>query len=435
MDPSRSGRFVTSAALILLWLVMSAHSGFAQVVYTYVSNKFNLFSCGGDTICSTVNPATTSYTTNDFVTATITLAQPLAGGLNLQDLRGLPGFSLTMYDGHQKMTLDPGVPGEAIVSTDANGRIIEPWSVFVNCCLFPNNNVFTVNWPNVRGVGDGGGLTVPNGSFPNTPRNQGMIFASPGNWIGGTVLSVDDPVYGPGSITRDAAAGLDWLDLTLTQNRTLADVLGQLGDGGQFSGFRHATSTEVFQLFTDAGIPFIETAFATTTPSATNVPSVPHLMLKLGITGGNSVAVFSSGYLADGPAPSIYYTAFLANSPGFGTASASTLGSAGGGQAISSVGHALVRPTSPAAIAASLVSQIQTLASNGSLATDQATGLIDKLNALISSLNRGNKNSSCGQLAAFVNQVNALVRTRALSAATGAQLIASATRISNDIGC
>jgi hypothetical protein len=154
----------------------------AQVIYSYRGNTFNLFSCGGDVLCPNPDPQFTSYTTSDYVSAVLTLSQPLPGGLNLQNVRNLPGFSLTMTDGHQVMTLDPGVPGEALVSTDANGNIVAPWSVFVNCCSFPNNNVFALNWPGVRGIGDGGGLTVPTGLFPNTPRDQGMIFGSPGVW-------------------------------------------------------------------------------------------------------------------------------------------------------------------------------------------------------------------------------------------------------------
>src|SRR5262245_39376335 len=158
----------------------------------------------------------------------------------------------------------------------------------------------------------------------------------------GQVLSADDPVYGVGSITRDMATGLDWLDLTLTQNRTVPDVVSQFGVGGQFAGFRYATSTEVFQFFTDAGIPFIVTTFATVTPSAANVPSVPDLMLKWGVTGTFVGLSSSNAYLADGPAPSVYYTAILAYNPGAGVAYASTRGSSAGGNAISFLGHALV---------------------------------------------------------------------------------------------
>lgn len=154
----------------------------SEVGYSYQGNNFNLFSCDGNNLCSDSDPLHTSYTTSDFITAVITLDEPLPGNLNLENIRDLPGFTLTMTDGHQVLTLDPGVPGEAFVSTDADGNIIAPWHVFVNCCLYPNNNVFAINSPEVRGVGDGGYLTCPNGSYPDTPRDGGMIFGTPGEW-------------------------------------------------------------------------------------------------------------------------------------------------------------------------------------------------------------------------------------------------------------
>ena len=61
-----------------------------------------------------------------------------------------------MTDGHQELTLDPGVPGEALVSTDGTGQIIGPWSFIINCCFFPNNGIATLNWPGNRGVADAG---------------------------------------------------------------------------------------------------------------------------------------------------------------------------------------------------------------------------------------------------------------------------------------
>jgi hypothetical protein len=161
-----------------IWMVMIQ----SDVVYSYLGNNFNLFTCVDSYLCPDPDPLYTSYSTSDFVTAVITLSEPLPGNLNLEDIRGLPGFTLTMTDGHQVMTLDPGVPGEAFVSTDANGNIIAPWSVFVNCCPYPNNNIFTLNWPGVRGVADGGYLTNATGLYPDTPRDGGMVYPSPGKW-------------------------------------------------------------------------------------------------------------------------------------------------------------------------------------------------------------------------------------------------------------
>lgn len=418
-----------------IWMAVSNQTAFSQVAYSYIGRPFNLFSCGGDTICSTPNPASTSYTANDFVAATFTVAHPLPGNLSLQDIRGLAGFSLTMYDGRQKMILEPGTPGEAFVSTDAAGRMAGLWSVFVNCCSFPNNNIYTLNWPGGRGVGDGGALTAPTGAFPGTPRNQGMNFQSPGVWIGGTVVAADDAAHGPGSITRDLATGLDWLDLTQTQGLTRATVLGQTGAGGRWAGFRHATSDEVFQFFTNAGVPVVATDFGSLAQSASNVPSVAGLISKWGAALIVPAASFASAYLGDGPAPNKYYLASLTHLRQLDLANAGVRGSSIDAAAVPPGGHALVRFTPPAVMAAGIISQIEALAAGGILAPDQASGLTAKLNALISSVNRGNGIAGCGQLGAFLNQLEALVRSGSLSAAAAEPLRTSAMRLSASLGC
>ncbi len=68
------------------------------------------------------------------------------------------------------------------------------------------------------------------------------------------ILSVDDAVFGIDSITRDPNSGLDWLDLTFTAGRSFNDINSQLGLGGEFEGFHHASGADVFTLFTNAGI-------------------------------------------------------------------------------------------------------------------------------------------------------------------------------------
>lgn len=169
-------------AIAVVSLAASSRQVSAQVLYRYTGNTFDLFSCGTNILCATPNPANTSYTTSDFVTATLTLDEPLPPNLNLQDIRGFAGFTLTMNDGHQQLTLNPGVPGEAMVSTDVNGNIIGPWSMIINCCFFPNNGISTLNWPGGRGVSDGGTLSAPTTIFPNTPLDMALKLGSPGVW-------------------------------------------------------------------------------------------------------------------------------------------------------------------------------------------------------------------------------------------------------------
>lgn len=70
------------------------------------------------------------------------------------------------------------------------------------------------------------------------------------------VLSVDDPTFGVGAITRDTSVGgLDWLDLNLTAGLSYNQVLTEIGSGGQFEGFRFATGAEIAAFFNSAGGP------------------------------------------------------------------------------------------------------------------------------------------------------------------------------------
>lgn len=182
LDHCRSTQVAVTVGLALAWLAFLSEPMFAQVTYRYMGNNFTIFSCGDSTLCASPPPGATSYTTDDFVTATLTFDAPLPPNLNRQDVRGVAGFSLTMDDGHQELTMGPLTPGEVAVSTDANGNIIAPWSVFINCCSFPNNNIFTLNDPGQRGIGDGGVLSAPTVPFPDTPRDMGAVNA-PGVWV------------------------------------------------------------------------------------------------------------------------------------------------------------------------------------------------------------------------------------------------------------
>ncbi len=68
------------------------------------------------------------------------------------------------------------------------------------------------------------------------------------------IISTDRLAAGDNLITRDTVSGLDWLDLTETNNLSYDYVNGQLGVGGQFAGFRYATGIEVVALWDNFGI-------------------------------------------------------------------------------------------------------------------------------------------------------------------------------------
>jgi hypothetical protein len=69
-----------------------------------------------------------------------------------------------------------------------------------------------------------------------------------------TALSASADVLNFGALTRDTITGLDWLDLSATQNRSFIDVSSQFAPGGEFFGYRYATVAEVRTFWVDAGL-------------------------------------------------------------------------------------------------------------------------------------------------------------------------------------
>ena len=76
------------------------------------------------------------------------------------------------------------------------------------------------------------------------------VLASAGHAI---VFSANDPIFGPGALTRDTHQMLDFLDLTESTNMTYNEVSGEFGGTGVFAGFRHATELEVLGLINNFG--------------------------------------------------------------------------------------------------------------------------------------------------------------------------------------
>src|SRR5580658_1193427 len=84
----------TGIAMLAVAIVMPV-SATAQVSYQYSGNPFNLFSCGGGSLCQAPGPnANTSYSASDFVTATLTVTASLPPSMTLLDATTLPGFQL-----------------------------------------------------------------------------------------------------------------------------------------------------------------------------------------------------------------------------------------------------------------------------------------------------------------------------------------------------
>ena len=59
----------------------------------------------------------------------------------------------------------------------------------------------------------------------------------------------DWQVPGDAALTYDTDTGLEWLDLTLTQDSSYNDTASQLGAGGMFDGFQFATDLQLIDLY------------------------------------------------------------------------------------------------------------------------------------------------------------------------------------------
>ena len=66
------------------------------------------------------------------------------------------------------------------------------------------------------------------------------------------IVSLDSS-FGVDTITRDTDTGLEWLDLTVTMNRTYQDVSAAFGAGQEFEGWRYASYSEVSSLLDASG--------------------------------------------------------------------------------------------------------------------------------------------------------------------------------------
>ncbi len=57
--------------------------------------------------------------------------------------------------------------------------------------------------------------------------------------------------------TYDTASGLEWLDLSQTRGLSFDEVCAQLGAGGQYAGYRYATTLEAQALLGEFGLPIV----------------------------------------------------------------------------------------------------------------------------------------------------------------------------------
>lgn len=114
-----------------------------------------------------------------------------------------------------------------------------------------------------------------------------FLFVTSFSSVKAQISVVDDPLYGVGSLTRDAAQGLDFLDVPLTSGRSFAEVSEQLGEGGEFEGFRFASEAEVLTLANIVYEPdaVFEAGVSDASVQIGQGPEWGELIENLGVTG------------------------------------------------------------------------------------------------------------------------------------------------------
>jgi len=89
----------------------------------------------------------------------------------------------------------------------------------------------------------------------------------------------------------------------------------------------------------------------------------------------------------------------------------------------------------PGQILQGLIAQIQALVTGNILNQGEGNSLIVKLEAAQASINRGDTTAACNQLEAFINEVEAMVRSGRLTALQGEELIHVVTSARNLLNC
>lgn len=166
-------------------------------------------------------------------------------------------------------------------------------------------------------------------------------------------IPINDPTFGIGSVTRDTATNLEWLDLTETLGQSHDSVQSQLGT--TYQGWRIATLAEVQTLLSNGGIPLAYTAF---TPASSG-PLAAQQQLKA-LLGDTMIAWDSYytgffGIVSDSPGANYYRYVSAYEHTFYNQLFISTLGDAsstGGHVSVPHYGTFLVRGGEPAAVPA-----------------------------------------------------------------------------------
>jgi len=107
-------------------------------------------------------------------------------------------------------------------------------------------------------------------------------------------------IAGSEIVTKDTATNLEWLDLTVTDGCSVNQVNANTCNSQDLSGWTHATYTQVFTLWDNAGIPDIRPPDFISNTVANHDPIEDLLTDFLGFTIGTDTA---QGYYDDSDFP------------------------------------------------------------------------------------------------------------------------------------
>jgi hypothetical protein len=104
------------------------------------------------------------------------------------------------------------------------------------------------------------------------------------------LISIDDANYGINSLTFDTDTNLEWLDITLTINRSYNEIKKELGIGGEYEGFRYASQSEIETLWANEGIFDYSNTYV-----SENYEPIKGLIPYLGATASSDITAFTIG--------------------------------------------------------------------------------------------------------------------------------------------
>ena len=82
---------------------------------------------------------------------------------------------------------------------------------------------------------------------------QGLFLIATTFNASAAIVSTDWKTTGDNLITLDTTNHLEWLDLTVTVNRSWNDIYSELGSGGEFEGWQMAGTSQLTQFFNEFG--------------------------------------------------------------------------------------------------------------------------------------------------------------------------------------